>query len=59
MTIEVKRSDSEFPYVEKLNGNLLPEEIAELEQQYNMKLLSIKNITDTKIRYGFKKNEEK
>ena len=57
MTIEVKRSDSEFPYVEK-NGNLLPEEIAELEQQYNMKLLSIKNISESKIRYGFKKNQE-
>ena len=57
MTIEVKRSDSEFPYVEK-NGNLLPEEITKLEQQHNMKLISIKNITDTKTRYGFKKGLE-
>lgn len=57
--IDLKQKDLKFPYVDMINDTLTDTDIQEIEQQNNLKLLSIKQISQTKTRYGFKKvNEE-
>ena len=57
LSINVKQLDTEFPYVELVDSKLSQAEISQLEEQHNMKLLSIKAVSEYKTRYGFKKNE--
>lgn len=57
MSTEVKKLDTDFPYVEKIGSKLSSVEISQIEERYGIKLFSIKTIAENKTRYGFKRNE--